>query len=85
MGLGRGNNIYIFIHSCHIIFDMNNEYLSCNPFGSLVHVLEERVLSVQVVVLSGAHVHVPRRVCAKLAREPVAVPVVSSDVGDVFA
>jgi hypothetical protein len=75
-----------FIHSCPIIFDMNNEYLSSNPGrGSLVHGLEKRVLSVQVIVLPSAHVHVSRRVGTILRREPVPVPVISSNFGHVVA
>jgi hypothetical protein len=56
---------------------------SIHPAESLVHVFEERVISMQVVVFSCANVHVSSRVCAILRREPVAIPVVSIDFGHI--
>ena len=52
---------------------------------SLVHGFEERVLSVQVVVLAGANIHVSIRVGAVLHGKSIAVPVISGDFDDVVA
>jgi len=52
---------------------------------SLVHGFEERVLSVQAVVLAGANIHVSIRVGAVLRGESIAVPVIPGDFDDVVA
>jgi hypothetical protein len=51
----------------------------------LVHGLEKRVLSVQVVVLAGAHIHVSMSVGAVLCGEPVVTPVISVDLRNIIA
>ncbi len=54
-------------------------------FISLVHGFEERVLSLQFVVLPGANIHVSIRFGAVLRGKPIAVPVMPFDFDDVVA